>query len=91
MSKRLSAGDALTLVQDLPPPQAEKAYLIAADLIAYQRWHVEGEAVGWDGPKGGPPALGDLVVDVCHDNGFRFVAGWSTAALYAKDAWTYDE
>ncbi len=65
MSKRLPAVDALTLVADPPPPQAEKVFLIAADLIAYQRWHADGEAVGWDEPKGGLPVLGDLVVEVC--------------------------
>jgi hypothetical protein len=83
--------DALTLVQDLPPPQAEKLFVIAADLIAYQRWHAAGEAVGWDEPKGGLPVLGDLVVDVCRAGGTRFVAGWSTAALYTQDAWTYEQ
>ncbi len=91
MSKRLPAVDALTLVQDLPPPHAEKVFLIAADLIAYQRWHADGEAVGWDEPNGGLPVLGDLVVDVCRAGGTRFIAGWSTAALYARDAWTYEQ
>ncbi len=91
MSKRLPAVDALTLMQDHVPPQAEKVFLIAADLIAYQRWHAEGEAVGWDKPKGEPLVLGDLVVDVCRARGTRFVAGWSTAALYARDAWTYEQ
>ena len=91
MSKRLPAVDALTLVQDPPRPQAEKVFLIAADLIAYQRWHAEGEAVGWDEPKGALPVLGDLVVDVCRAGGTRFVAGWSTSALYARDAWTYEQ
>jgi hypothetical protein len=90
VSKRLPGLDALTLVQDVPPPQADKVFLIAADLTAYQRWHAQGEAVGWDEPKHGPPALGDLVVDVCRATGARFVAGWSTAAVYAQDVWTYD-
>ena len=91
MRRRLPAVDALTLVQDLPPPQAEKVFLITADLVAYQRWHADGEAVGWDEPKGGKPVLGDLVVDVCRARGTRFIAGWSTAALYARDAWTYEQ
>ncbi len=91
MSKRLPAVDALTLVEDSPPPRAEKVYLIAADLVAYQRWHAEGEAVGWDEPKGEPPVLGDLVVDVCRAGGTQFVAGWSTSASYTRDAWIYEQ
>ncbi len=85
------APDALTLVRDLPPPQVEKVFLIGADLMAYQRWHADGEAVGWDEPRGTLPVLGDLVVDVCRGGGTRFVAGWSTEALYARDAWTYEQ
>ncbi len=91
MSKRLLAVDPLTRVEDSPPPRAEKVYLIAADLVAYQRWHAEGEAVGWDEPTGELPVHGDLVVDVCRTGGTRFVAGWSTSASYTRGAWMYEQ
>ena len=65
-------------------------FLISADLLAYQRWHAEGKATGWDEPPGDNPIPGeDLVVDVCRVPGGRLVAGSSRDASYERAAWIY--
>jgi hypothetical protein len=94
VANRTAPVDALTLVQPAPPAPAprpaDRVFLISADLLAYQRWHAEGKATGWDEPPGDNPVPGvDLVVDVCRVRDGRLVAGSSRDASYEKASWVY--